>query len=72
MQDILDYYKEELDNIGTNFFILDTKGNTTDHGDVDFVCYEWSPSKYGRVNAGDLFIYRRPQNASEIKNSFGK
>ncbi|PFT42171.1 HNH endonuclease [Bacillus thuringiensis] len=70
MQDILDYYKEELDNIGTNFFILDTKGTTTDHGDVDFVSYDWSPSKYGRVNAGDLFIYRRPQNASEIKNSF--
>ncbi|WP_235634821.1 hypothetical protein [Bacillus mycoides] len=70
MKDILDYYKEELDSTDTNFFILDTKGTATGHGDVDFVSYDWSPSKYGKVNAGDLFIYRRPQSFSEIRNSF--
>ncbi|EEK70146.1 hypothetical protein bcere0007_54190 [Bacillus mycoides] len=70
MKDILDYYKEELDNTDTNFFILDTKGTATGYEDVDFVSYDWSPSKYGKVNAGDLFIYRRPQSVSEIRNIF--
>ncbi|MGE8057043.1 HNH endonuclease [Bacillus mycoides] len=70
MENILEYYKDDLLKKTTNFFILDTKGTATGYGDIDFVSYDWSPSKYGKVSSGDLFIYRRPQSASEIRKSF--
>nr|WP_205093788.1 HNH endonuclease [Thalassobacillus pellis] len=54
----------------TRYFILDTKGMNKEHGDVDFVSYDWSPSKYNRVREGDLFLYRRPTSASEIRGKF--
>lgn len=58
------YFKEELDNPATQYFILDTKGDG-EYGDVDFVQYQWSRSKYNLVKEGDIFIYRRPSKASE-------
>ncbi|MHA2960203.1 HNH endonuclease [Priestia megaterium] len=70
MGNILDIYKEELSSPNTNYFILDTKGTAQGHGDVDFISYNWSPSKHNKVKEGDLFIYRRPSKASEISGKF--
>lgn len=58
-------YSTELNNPNTKFFILDTKGSSAVHDDVDFVRYSWRTSKFGLVKPGDLFIYRRPGKASE-------
>ncbi|MCJ7988936.1 HNH endonuclease [Priestia sp. OVS21] len=63
-------FEPELRDLDTNYFILDTKGKPGDHGDVDFVSYDWSPSKYNKVKAGDLFLYRRPSKASEIRKFY--
>ncbi|MBP1950059.1 HNH endonuclease [Virgibacillus litoralis] len=68
--EITNYFNKELHNANTSYFILDTKGNTGDHGDVDFKSYDWSPSKFNRVKEGDLFLYRRPGKASELKGKF--
>lgn len=69
MSNYKEYYKEELSNIATKYFILDTAGPGT-HGDVDFESYNWNLDKFNKVREGDLFIYRRQQNASEINNQF--
>ncbi|PSW10327.1 HNH endonuclease [Photobacterium rosenbergii] len=58
-------YEKELSNPDTNFFILDTKGSGVKHDDADFIKYSWRTNKFGLVNVGDLFIYRRPGKASE-------
>jgi len=60
----LDLFLEDLQMSTTNYFIFDTKGGGS-HGDIDFVKYDWSPSRYNLVNEGDLFIYRRPDKSSE-------
>lgn len=69
MDSILDYYQDELDKDSTNYFIFDTVG-LGDHGDVEFETYDWSTNMFNRVKPGDLFIYRRPAKASEVKNKF--
>ena len=58
-------YEKELNNSGTNFFIIDTKGSGVKHDDTDFIKYSWRTNKFGLVKPGDLFIYRRPGKASE-------
>jgi len=58
-------YEKELSHPSTNFFILDTKGSGVKHDDADFIKYSWRTNKFGLVNPGDLFIYRRPGKASE-------
>jgi len=58
-------YEKELSDTSTNFFILDTKGSGVKHDDADFIKYSWRTNKFGLVNPGDLFIYRRPGKASE-------
>lgn len=35
----LELYRDELENAGYQFFILDTKGKGSVYGDVDFVAY---------------------------------
>lgn len=70
INNILDIYSDELNKDSTGYFILDTKGTAQGHGDVDFISYNWSPSKFNRVNEGDLFLYRRPSSASEISGKF--
>lgn len=54
----------------TKFFIFDSKGDHQIYEDIDFHEYHWDKSKFNKVRAGDFFIYRRPQKASEIKNQF--
>lgn len=68
IEDFEDIYQEELNNSETNYFILDTNGDYK--GEKEFETYIWETNKYGKVKEGDLFIYRRPQRASEIKNEF--
>jgi putative restriction endonuclease len=63
-----DYYKDELNNPNTSFFILDSKGDAS-VGDIDFEKYSWLRSKFNKVNESDLVIFRRPSKASET-NSF--
>ena len=63
------YFKNELDNHETQYFILDTKGEGN-QGDVDFIKYQWSRSKYNLVKEGDLFLYRRPRDASETNKFY--
>jgi putative restriction endonuclease len=70
MDNVLDIYAGELSEPSRGYFILDTKGTAQGHGDVDFISYNWSPSKYNRVKEGDLFLYRRPGSASEINGKF--
>ena len=55
---------------GTKFFIFDSKSDHQVYGDIDFQEYHWDKSKFNKVRAGDFFIYRRPQKASEVKNQF--
>ena len=66
----LELYRDELEMQGTNFFILDTKGKGSAYGDVDFEAYCWDIDHYNQVKDGDLFIYRRQQKASEIRDNF--
>ena len=63
-------YKDELENAHTQYFILDTHGDKKGYQEEDFNTYIWSLKRYKQVNEGDLFIYRRPQAASEIPNEF--
>lgn len=66
---VIKYFSDELKNPKTNYFIFDTKGGG-EHGDIDFVKYEWSPSRYNLVKESDLFIYRRPGGYSETKEFY--
>ncbi len=59
-----EHFHEELNDPEINFFILDIKGGG-EHGDSDFIQYQCSRSRFDLVKEGDLFIYRRPQTASE-------
>ncbi|MES2662904.1 MAG: HNH endonuclease [Pseudomonadota bacterium] len=59
-----DFFYDELRNPNTNFFILDSKGDSS-IGDIDFEKYSWHRSKYNKVNVSDLAIFRRPSKASE-------
>jgi len=63
-------FRDELDNIETNYFILDTKGARSSHIDLDFIKYSWRTNKYNKVREGDLFIYRRPSKVSETKEFY--
>lgn len=67
-------YEEELGRSSTNYFILDTGGNTTnvdhEHDDIDFEEYVWHTDRYNLVKENDLFIYRRQMKASEISGEF--
>ena len=65
----LEHFAAELNNTKTQYFILDTKGSGS-HGDVDFIQYQWSRSRYNLVSEGDLFVYRRPREASETKEFY--
>ncbi len=60
-------FESELINQNTNYFILDTNGTQGEYGDIDYISYDWSPSRFNKVNEGDLFLYRRPSKASELK-----
>ncbi|WP_332632554.1 HNH endonuclease [Halalkalibacter flavus] len=59
------YYDKELKDSDTGYLILDTKGDPGEHGDIEFISYDWSPSRFNKIKVGDLFLYRRPQRASE-------
>ena len=50
------YFEAELANHETQYFILDTKGGGK-HGDIDFLRYDWSPSRYTLVKEDDVFFY---------------
>ena len=63
------FYNSELSDISVNYFILDTKGAGT-HGDIDFVQYQWSRSKFNRMNEGDLVVFRRPGTSSETRKFY--
>lgn len=69
MSNYKEYFKKELNDASTKYFILDTAGPGA-HGDVDFESYNWELDKFNRVSEGDLFIYRRQQKASEINGQF--
>lgn len=67
-------YEKELENEGTQFFIIDTHGNKENgvnkYKEKDFKSYSWNKHQYNQVKEGDLFIYRRPQKSSEVTNQF--
>jgi len=56
-------FNSELKSHNVRFFILDT--GRTKHKDLDFEIYTWNKKKYNLVQQGDVFIYRKPQKASE-------
>lgn len=57
----------------TQFFILDTKGEVAGnkYADKDFERYQWNAGKFGKVNEGDWFIYRRPNQGKKKFYLFG-
>ena len=63
------YFKTELDNEDTNYFILDTHSDNIDW-DIDFIKYSWQTSRFNKMKEGDLFIYRRPKRSSENKQFY--
>ena len=69
MQEIAEFFGPELSKSGTQYFIFDTTPAKS-HRDLDFEVYSWSRKKYNRVHPGDLFVYRRPKGASEIRGEF--
>lgn len=69
MSNYREFFKKELNDVSTKYFILDTAGPGA-HGDIDFESYNWGLDKYNRLNEGDLFIYRRQQKNSEINGQF--
>ncbi|MBP2660984.1 MAG: endonuclease protein [Firmicutes bacterium] len=62
-------FEKEMSKSQTQYFIFDTSPKKSHH-DLDFEIYSWSRKKYNKVQPGDLFLYRRPQSDSEIKNQF--
>ena len=64
-----DFFKDELNNPNTKYFILDSKGDAN-IGDIDFEKYSWLRSKYNKVNESDLVIFRRPSKASETNKFY--
>jgi hypothetical protein len=46
--DYKEYFQKELNDIKTEYFILDTKGDEKT-GDIDFVKYSWSTSRYKKL-----------------------
>jgi len=66
---MISFYKEELKNVNTEYFILDTHKSSV-YEDIDFKYYYWEVTRYNQLKEGTLFIYRRPQSSSEIKNQF--
>lgn len=62
------YFREEVLNSNTRFFILDT-GRKTDR-DPDYEIYTWNAHSFNKVKPGDLFIYRRPQKTSPTKQFY--
>lgn len=64
------YFEAELANHETQYFILDTKGGGK-HGDIDFLRYDWSPSRYTLVKEDDVFLYLRPRDDSGTRIFFG-
>jgi len=67
--DYKEYFQKELNDIKTEYFILDTKGDEKT-GDIDFVKYSWSTSRYNKIKEGDLIIFRRPGKASETNKFY--
>jgi putative restriction endonuclease len=67
--DFKEYYQNELNNSQSEYFILDTKGDEKT-GDIDFVKYSWSRSKFNKIKVGDLVIFRRPGKASETNKFY--
>lgn len=54
----------------TRFFIFDSKSDHLIYGDKDFDEYHWDQARYNKLRIGDVFLYRRPQKASEVKGQF--
>ena len=67
--DYKEYYQTELEELQTEYFILDTKGDEKT-GDIDFVKYSWSTKQYNKIKEGDLIIFRRPGKASETNKFY--
>ena len=63
------FFRRPRERETINYFIFDSKGGGY-HGDIDFVKYEWTPSRYNKVREDDLFIYRRPGTSSETREFY--
>lgn len=71
MNNILDLFNEEIKQQETKYFIFDTKGTKKGNvNDIDFETYGWNTGQFNKVKEGDLFLYRRPGNASEFKKFY--
>ncbi|HSI43107.1 MAG TPA: HNH endonuclease [Methylotenera sp.] len=65
----LEYFKSEISDPNTNYFIFDSKGDAG-IGDIDFEKYSWETNMYNKAKSGDLIIFRRPGSASETKKFY--
>lgn len=73
MSEVQYMFEKQPVNQDTRYFIIDTHGGKdleSAYDDKDFVRYAWELSRFGKVRAGDLFIYRRPMKDSEFKEFY--
>ncbi len=71
--DTLDWIKKECLNKELRYFIiyaLPQNSDIADHKEVEFEYYNWSAKQNNKIRVGDMFIYLRPQRASEYDNKF--
>lgn len=69
-QDGLKTYLNRVIHKNTRFYIFDAKGSTSNYDEHDFQTYSWNEHQFGKVKPGDVFVYRRPTSASEMKGVF--
>lgn len=65
---LINFYKEEILNTDTNFYLLTT--GRYEHRDIDYEIYTWNTHRNNKLREGDLFIYRVPKKVSHNKQFY--
>ncbi|WP_227710550.1 hypothetical protein [Staphylococcus aureus] len=67
LESLYNTFKTELENERTRYFILDTNYTNSDDTEKEFT---WDVKQNNKIREGDLFIFRRPTNLSQLLNNF--
>ncbi|MBG1468514.1 HNH endonuclease [Staphylococcus aureus] len=67
LESLYNTFKTELENERTRYFILDTNYTNSDDTEKEFT---WDVKQNNKIREGDLFIFRRPTNLSQIAQQF--
>lgn len=66
LESLYNTFKTELENEHTRYFILDTNYTNSDDTEKEFKTYTWDVKQNNKIREGDLFIFRRSTNLSQI------